>query len=219
MKQVLFKQGKVIVEEVPAPKINDNSVLVENYYSLISSGTDLTTLSFSKAPLPLKILKYPTKLSKGLRLVKEHGLFQAYKIVRGFLDSGVAPGYSSCGKIVKVGKNIKDLKEGDIVSCAGSGFASHAEYVVVPRNLVVKVPEEVSFKEAASATLGAIALNGVRQADLRIGESAVVLGLGLIGQITAQLLLANGIKVIGIEPSKQRQEIAKKTGSKICFGN
>ncbi|MGB9726653.1 MAG: bi-domain-containing oxidoreductase [Minisyncoccia bacterium] len=217
MKQVLFKQGKVVVEEVPSPKINDNSVLVENYYSLISSGTDLTSLSFSKAPLPLKVLRYPTKLSKGLRLVKEHGLFQAYKIAKGFLESGVAPGYSSCGKVIKVGKNIKDIKEGEIVACAGAGFASHAEYVVVPRNLVAKVPEEVSFKEATSTTLGAIALNGVRQADLKIGESAVILGLGLIGQLTAQILLANGIKVIGIEPSKQRQEMAKKLGVKYVL--
>lgn len=218
MKQVLFKKGKVLVEEVPAPKINDNSVLVENFYSLISSGTDLTSLSFSKAPLPLKVLKYPTKIAKGVRLIKELGLFEAYKIAKGFLESGVAPGYSSCGKIIKVGKNIKDLKEGDIVACAGAGFASHAEYVVVPRNLVVKVPEEVSFKEAASTTLGAIALQGVRQADLRIGERAVVLGLGLIGQITSQILLANGIKVIGIEPSKNRQETAKKLGLKYVLG-
>lgn len=218
MKQVVFKQGKVVIEEVPTPKINDNSVLVENYYSLISSGTDLTSLSFSRAPLPLKVLKYPTKLAKGLRLIKEHGLFQAYQIAKGFLESGITPGYSSCGKIIKVGKNIKDLKEGDIVACAGAGFASHAEYVVVPRNLVVKVPEEVSFKEAASTTLGAIALQGIRQADLRIGESAVVLGLGLIGQLTAQILLANGVKVIGIEPSKSRQEIAKKLGLKYVLG-
>lgn len=218
MKQVLFKQGKVVVEEMPAPKLNDNSVLVENYYSLISSGTELTSLSFSKAPLPLKVLKYPTKLAKGLRLIKEHGLIEAYKIAKGFIDSGVAPGYSSCGKVIKVGKNIRDIKEGDFVACAGAGYASHAEFVVVPRNLVVKVPEEVSFKEAASATLGAIALNGVRQADLKIGESAVVLGLGLIGQLTAQILLANGVKVIGIESSKQRQEIAKKLGVKYVLG-
>ncbi|HOK17595.1 MAG TPA: zinc-binding alcohol dehydrogenase, partial [Candidatus Paceibacterota bacterium] len=201
MKQVVFKKGKVIVEEVPTPKLNDNSVLVENFYSVISSGTEMTSFAFAKAPLPLKVLKYPTKLAKGLRLVKEHGIFTAYKIVTGMLESGLTPGYSCCGKIVKVGKNIKDLKEGDLVACAGANLASHAEYVAVPRNLVCQVPEGVDPREAASTTLGAIALQGVRQADLKIGESAVVFGLGLIGQITSQILLANGVKVIGIEPS------------------
>jgi len=218
MKQVLFKKGKVVVEEVPAPKLNDNSVLVENLFSIVSSGTELTSLSFSKAPLALKVLKYPTKLAKGLRLIKEHGLIEAYKIVTGILESGVTPGYSSCGRIIKVGKNIKDLKEGDLVSCAGANIASHAEYVVVPRNLVVKVPEGISPREAASATLGAIALNGVRQLDLKIGESCVVLGLGLIGNIASQILLANGIKVIGIDPLKSRQDILKKLGLKYAFG-
>ena len=218
MKQVLFKKGKVVVEEVPAPKLNDNSVLVENLFSIVSSGTELTSLSFSKAPLALKVLKYPTKLAKGLRLIKEHGLIEAYKIVTGILESGVTPGYSSCGRIIKVGKNIKDLKEGDLVSCAGANIASHAEYVVVPRNLVVKVPEGINPREAASATLGAIALNGVRQLDLKIGESCVVLGLGLIGNIASQILLANGIKVIGIDPLKSRQDILKKLGLKYAFG-
>lgn len=218
MRQVLFKKGKVVVEEVPAPKLNDNSVLVENLFSIVSSGTELTSLSFSKAPLALKVLKYPTKLAKGLRLIKEHGLIEAYKIVTGILESGVTPGYSSCGRIIKVGKNIKDLKEGDLVSCAGANIASHAEYVVVPRNLVVKVPEGINPREAASATLGAIALNGVRQLDLKIGESCVVLGLGLIGNIASQILLANGIKVIGIDPLKSRQDILKKLGLKYAFG-
>ena len=218
MRQVIFKKGQVKVEEVPTPKLNENSVLVENFYSVISTGTDLTSFAFAKAPLPLKVLKYPTKLAKGLRLVKEHGILTAYKIVIGMLESGITPGYSCCGKIIRVGKNIKDLKEGDLVACSGAYIASHAEYVVVPRNLVCKVPEGVSPREAASTTLGAIALQSIRQADLKIGESAVVLGLGLIGQITSQILLANGIKVIGIEPSSQRRETAKKLGVKYVFG-
>ncbi|MGC8651384.1 MAG: bi-domain-containing oxidoreductase [Minisyncoccia bacterium] len=217
MHQVLFKKGEVVVEEVPAPNNGANNVLVENLYSLISSGTEMSSLNFSKQPLPLKVLKYPTKLAKGLRLVKEHGIFEAYKIVTGMIDAGVAPGYSSCGKVIKVGKNISDIKEGDLVACAGANLASHAEIVSIPRNLVVKIPEGVNLEEAASTTLGSIALQGVRQADLRVGESAVIIGLGLIGQITSQILLASGIKVIGIEISKSRIKKAQENGLEFGF--
>ncbi len=217
MHQVLFKKGKVIVEEVPAPINGANSVLVETLYSLISSGTEMSSLNFSKQPLPLKVLKYPTKLAKGLRLLKEHGIVETYKIVTGMLEAGVTPGYSSCGKVIKVGANIKDLKEGDLVACAGANLASHAEIVSVPRNLVVKIPEGVNLEEAASATLGSIALQGVRQADLRVGESAVVIGLGLVGQITTQILLASGIKVIGVEISQSRIKKAQENGLEFSF--
>jgi NADPH:quinone reductase-like Zn-dependent oxidoreductase len=130
MRQVLFKQGKVVVEEVPAPGYGANDVLVENLFSLISSGTELSS-------------------------------------------AGVTPGYSCCGRVIKVGKNIGDVKKGDIVACAGANIASHAEFVAVPRNLVAAVPDGVSFEDACSATVGAIALQGVRQADLRVGESVV----------------------------------------------
>jgi len=217
MKQVLFRKGKVVVEEVPAPKGGANNVLVETLYSLISSGTEMSSLTFSKQPLPMKVLKYPTKLAKGLRLVKEHGIFEAYKIVTGILEAGVTPGYSLCGHVIGIGKNITDLKEGDLVACAGANLASHAEIVAVPRNLVVKIPEGVNLEEAASTTLGAIALQGVRQADLRVGESAVVIGLGLVGQITSQILLASGVKVIGIEISKSRIKKAQEHGLKFAF--
>jgi predicted dehydrogenase/threonine dehydrogenase-like Zn-dependent dehydrogenase len=217
MRQVLFKKGKVVIEEVPAPSNGANTLLIENLYSLISSGTEMSSLNFSKQPLPLKVLKYPTKLAKGLRLIKEHGIFKTYKIVTGMLEAGVTPGYSSCGRVIKVGANIKDIKEGDLVACAGANLASHAEIVSVPRNLVVKIPEGVVLEEAVSATLGSIALQGIRQADLRIGESAVVIGLGLVGQITIQILLANGIKVIGIEISKARIKKAQENGLKFAF--
>lgn len=217
MKQALFKKGKVVVEEVPAPNIGSNALLVENLYSLISSGTEMSSLNFSKQIFPLKILKYPAKVAKGLRLVKEHGIFETYKIVTGMLDAGVAPGYSSCGRVIKVGKQIEDIKEGDLVACAGASLASHAEVVSIPRNLAVKIPEGVNLEEAASATLGAIALQGVRQADLRVGESAVVIGLGLIGQIASQILLASGVRVIGIEMSPARIKKAQENGLKFGF--
>lgn len=199
MYQVLFKKGKVVVEEVPAPSNGDNTLLIENLYSLISSDTNL---------------KYPTKLAKGLRLIKEHGIFETYKIVIGMLEDGVASGYSSCGRVIKVGKNITDIREGDFVTCSG---VSHAEIVSIPRNLVVKIPEGVALEEAVSSTLGSIALQGIRQADLQIGESAVVIGLGLIGQIASQILLASGVKVIGIEISKTRIKKAQENGLKFAF--
>ena len=217
MKQVLFKKGKVVVEEVPAPVCGPGQILVENLYSVVSSGTEMSSLGFSRQILPLKVLKYPAKLAKGMRLIKEHGLFGAYKIVSGILESGLAPGYSSCGRVIKKGKNILDLKIGDLVSCAGAGLASHAEISAIPRNLAVKIPDGVNPEEAASATLGAIALQGVRQADLRTGESAVVIGLGLIGQLIGQILLASGIKAIGIEISKERIKKAKENGLEFVF--
>ncbi len=217
MRQIVFKKGKVVVEEVSTPVCGANQVLVENLYSLISAGTELSSLVFSHQPLPLKVLKYPTKLAKGLRLVKQHGLKDAYNIVKGMLDMGVTPGYSCSGRVVKVGKNVKGIRKGDIVACAGANFASHAEFVAVPRNLVVVVPPNVPEEDAASTTLGAIALQGVRQADLRVGESAVVIGLGLVGQLVTQILLASGIKVIGVEISKARIKKAKENGLLYAF--
>ena len=217
MKQLVFKQGKVVVEEVPTPACSAGQILVENLFSLISSGTELSSLNFSGQLLPLKVLKYPTKLAKGIKLVKEQGFSNAYKIVTGMLQAGVTPGYSCCGRVMKVGKKITDIKKGDIVACAGVNIASHAEFIAVPRNLIVKVPNGVSFEDACSATVGAIALQGVRQADLRVGESVVVVGLGLIGQLTIQILLASGIKVIGIELSKERIKKAKENGLANIF--
>lgn len=219
MKQVLFKTGKVVIEDVPAPHLKANEVLVENLFSLISSGTEMASLNFSRQPLPLKILRYPTKLAKGLRLVKEKGVLDAYKIVQGMLATGVTPGYSSCGRIIKKGKEVTDLKVGDLVSCAGANIASHAEFIAVPRNLVVTVPPGVLPEEAASATVGAIALQGVRQADLRVGESAVVIGLGLIGQLVCQILLSSGIKVIGIDGMEERLRFAKSKGVAYSFSS
>ena len=205
MKQLISKQGKVIVEEVPTPACGGGQILVENLFSLISSCTELSNSN------------YPIKLAKGIKLVKEQGFSNAYRIVTGMLQAGVTPGYSCCGRVMKVGKDITDIKKDDIVACAGANIASHAEFIAVPRNLAVKIPDGVSFEDACSATVGAIALQGVRQADLRVGESAMVVGLGLIGQLTSQILLASGIKVIGIELSKERIKKAKENGLTNIF--
>jgi len=194
MKQLVFKQGKVVVEDVPTPACGAGQILVENLFSLISSDTELSSSN------------YQTKLAKWIKLLKEQGF-----------SAGVTPGYSCCGRVIKVGKDIIDIKKGDIVACAGANIASHAEFISVPRNLAVKIPDGVSFEDACSATVGAIALQGVRQADLRVGENAVVVGLGLIGQLTTQILLASGIKVIGIELSKERIKKAKENGLTNIF--
>ena len=119
MKQLVFKQGKVIVEEVPTPGCGANQVLVENLFSLISSGTELSSLNFSGQPLPLKILKYPTKLAKGLKLVKDQGISNAYKIVTGMLQAGVTPGYSCCGRVIKVGRILLILRKGILLLAQG----------------------------------------------------------------------------------------------------
>jgi predicted dehydrogenase/threonine dehydrogenase-like Zn-dependent dehydrogenase len=200
MKQLVFKQRKVVIENVPTSACGAGQILVENLFSLISSGAELLSSN------------YPTKLFKGIKIAKEQGFSDAYKTVTNMLQAGVASGYSCCGRVVKVGKDIIDIKKGDIVACAGANIAFHAEFISVPRNLAVKVPDGVSLENACSVAAGSIAIQGVRQADLRIGESAVVIGLGLIGQLTTQILLASGIKVIGVELSKERIKKAKENG-------
>jgi len=212
MKQVLFKKGEVIVEEMPAPTIVDNSVLVQVAYSCISTGTEISGVTSSGESLLQKILKDPDKVKKALNLAKTQGISDTIATVKGKFDSAKSIGYSCAGKVIQVGKSIKDIKIGDRVACAGAGYANHAEIVCVPKNLAVKVPKNLNLKEAASVTLGAIAMQGVRRAEPELGENIAVIGLGLLGQILTQLLKANGARVIGFDLSDERINLAESLG-------
>lgn len=217
MLQLLLQKGNIVIEEVPPPAISDNEVLVKTHYSLISTGTELSGISMSKESLLTRAMKQPHHVKKALKMAGEKGLVQTYKIIKGMLDFGTQIGYSLAGEVVEVGKNIRDIFKGDLVACSGAGRANHAELVAVPRLLVSRIPDGLGSKQAASVTLGAIAMQGVRQANPKLGEFVAVIGLGLIGQLTAQILKASGCRVIGVDPDEKRCELAKKLGANFTL--
>ena len=201
MKQLIqnFKTGDLYVDEVPMPAIKEGMVLVENHFSLISAGTERGTVKVAQSSLLGKARQRPDLVAQVLQNIKKEGLAATINKVKTKLDSLKALGYSTCGRVLASLDKNGLFKPGDLVACAGQDYASHAEIVAVPQNLVAKIPENVSLKEAAFTTLGAIALQGVRRAEPTLGEKICVIGLGLLGQITCQLLRANGCSVFGID--------------------
>jgi len=213
LKQVLIKQGKAVVADVPAPVLGKGQVLVEVAYSLISSGTELSGVESSGKSLVQKVLEQPERIQKVLDSLRAQGIQKTVAKVQQNVGQATPTGYSCSGVVLQVSEDVTDIHPGDHVACAGAGIANHAEIVLVPRNLVVKVPEGCSLKDAASVTLGAIAMQGVRRADPRLGEIVAVIGLGLLGQITVQLLKAAGCRVAGFDLDARRGEIAKQLGA------
>jgi len=208
------KTGEISVDELPAPKLRPGSVLVRNVFSLISAGTERTSVETAQASMLQKARSRPDLVRQVLDNFNREGLLSTYKKVRERLDNFKELGYSCAGVVVE--SAVDDFKVGDRVACAGVGYASHAEIVSVPRNLVVKVPDEVGFDEAAFTTVCAIAMQGVRQADVRVGEQVAVIGLGLIGLITVQLLKASGCRVIGMDIAPRNFDLALTLGCDRC---
>ncbi|MEM3434134.1 MAG: bi-domain-containing oxidoreductase [Candidatus Methanomethyliaceae archaeon] len=217
MKQVLIQRGQVTVENVPAPLVEPGHVLVEVAYSLISTGTELSSLESSSKPLLKRALEQPDKVKQLLEHLRRQGIQKTVAKVKGQLDGGRPVGYSCSGIVIQIGKGVEDIYPGDRVACAGAGIANHAEIVLVPRNLVVKVPERCDLKAAASVALGAIAMQGVRRADPRLGEIVAVVGLGLLGQLTVQLLKVAGCRVIGFDLDARRIVLARELGADHAF--
>lgn len=211
MKQVLVKQGKAFVDDIPAPVVSENGVLVKVLYSCISAGTEMTGVNESGKSIIKKAVEQPEKVRKALNMFKNQGIGALLSKVKD-METGKPTGYSASGVIVGVGRNIRDLKIGDRVACAGAGLANHAEYIDVPRNLVMRVPHKLGMDLASTVTVGGIAMQGVRRADLRLGEIAAVIGMGIMGQLSVQMLKASGCKVIGIDIDERRLDIARKTG-------
>ena len=158
MKQVFIKKGSAIVDDVPAPIVSDNEILVQVYYSCISIGTERFKVELSARPLYKKVLEKPQDIKKVLDRIKSHGLKDAIVKVRSKIESRNPIGYSASGIVLETGKKIKNIKRGDKVACAGDKIANHAEFIAVPENLVVKVPEKSSIKNASTVALGSIAL-------------------------------------------------------------
>ncbi|MCK4733302.1 MAG: bi-domain-containing oxidoreductase [Methanophagales archaeon] len=220
MKQIFTKSGSIVTGEVPAPVCGDNEVLVCNSNSLISAGTETMSLqSGGKGVVGLasKAISNPDWVHKAIEMVKRDGISKTIRDIKGQTGKMSPLGYSSSGVVLEAGKIIRDIAVGDRVACAGAGYASHAEIVRVPRNLVCKIPDNIDFDEAAFTTVGTIAMQGIRRAQVQFGDNVVVIGLGLLGQIASQILKAAGAHVIGIDIMKERVELAKELGGTICF--
>ena len=190
MKQILqsFKTGELWLAEVPAPLCRAKGAVVRTCASFVSAGTERMLAEFAKKGLVGKALQMPDQVKKVLRKMKTEGVFATLEKVQAKLDQPIPLGYSSAGMVEEAGRDSGGLKAGDRVACGGAGFANHAEYGYVPKNLIVKIPDGVSFEDASCATVGSIALQGVRQCDLRLGETAAVIGLGLMGILAVQML-------------------------------
>lgn len=213
MRQVLVKSGSAYVADVPAPKVGDRNVLVRVSHTCISAGTEASNVRLSGLPLYKRALKQPENVQRVLQMVAEQGIARTLDRVRGRLNAGSATGYSAAGVVVEVGREVDGFRVGDRVACAGAGYANHAELIDVPVNLVVPVADNVSFEHACTVTLGAIALQGIRRAEPTLGETVVVVGLGLLGQLTVQMLRANGCRVIGVDPDESRRNLAHQVGA------
>jgi len=209
------KSGEVSTYEVPAPELRPGGVLVRTHFSAISAGTERATLELSSKSLLSKIKARPDLARQVLDYALQNGLRAAYEKVRAKLDTLTTLGYSCAGEIISVGEGVHEFRSGDRVACAGGTYANHAEINFVPRNLAVHVPSQVSMAAASLTTIGAIAMQGFRQADLGIGETVAVIGAGLVGVLTVQIARAAGCRVVAIDLSPERIQRAKEFGAHL----
>jgi predicted dehydrogenase/threonine dehydrogenase-like Zn-dependent dehydrogenase len=215
MKQVMFRNGEAFIEEVPSPQAEKGAVLVKVYYSCISIGTEISGLRNSGSPLWKRALRQPENVAKAMNLIATRGYKFTRSLIMGRLSGGSPTGYSAAGIVVEAGEGVTDIKPGDQVACAGAQYAHHAEIICVPRNLVVPIPAKLDLVSASTVTVGAIAMQGVRRAQPTLGETFVVIGLGILGQLTAQLLRSNGCRVIGADVDQDRIRMAQSVGMNL----
>jgi len=210
LKQIIqsFKTGETILEEVPAPVVKRGYVLIKTTRSLVSLGTERMLVEFGKANMLQKAMQQPDRVKQVLGKIKTDGIKPTLTAVFNKLEQPLALGYCNVGTVVAVGEGVEGFAIGDRVASNGH----HAEYVCIPKNLIANIPANVTDEEAAFTVIGSIGLQGIRLCDPQLGETIVVVGLGLIGLITAELLLANGCRVIGVDPDANKAEIARKKG-------
>jgi predicted dehydrogenase len=222
MKQILqdARTGEIAVAEVPAPQLLPGCALVRVAASVVSAGTERASSEFASKSLLSKAKARPDLVRGVLAKLQRDGVVSAWNAVRSRLDQPLALGYSSAGTVVAIGEGVTDVLVGERVACAGAGYANHAEVACIPRLLMAKiVSPDVSFDEAAFATLGAVALHGVRTAEAKLGDTVAVIGLGLLGQLTLQILRAAGCSVIGFDVNPQRAALAQQLGADSACDN
>jgi predicted dehydrogenase/threonine dehydrogenase-like Zn-dependent dehydrogenase len=215
MKQVVLKPstGETSVEQVPLPSLGPGGLLVQTAASLVSVGTERMVADFAQKSILGKARSRPDLVRQTLDKVQREGILTTLDAVRNRLGQPMALGYSCAGTVMDVGAGVSEFEIGDRVACAGGGYAVHAEVVSVPKNLAVKLPDNVDFESAAFTTLGAIALQGIRLAEVKLGEVVAVIGLGLLGQLAVQMLKVAGCTVVGMDIQPQRAELAHKLGT------
>ena len=219
MRQVTqnYKSGEIRLEQVDWPALRPGGVLVRSHYSVISTGTEGMKVREGKLSYLGKARARPDQLKKVLQTLKQQGFVATYRKVLNKLDSLTPLGYSLAGEVLAVGAEAGEFHVGQRVACAGAGYANHADVNYVPKNLAVPVPDNVSLKHASFATVGAIALQGFRQAEMQLGESACVIGLGLLGQLLVQILKAAGIHAVGTDIVESRCRLAEALGARAAL--
>lgn len=215
MKQLIqsFKTGELGLFDVPAPICHENGALIRTTVSLVSAGTEKMLVDFAKKSMLAKAKDRPDLVKQVVDKMKKEGVKNTLEKVFTKLDTPIPLGYSLAGRVLEVGSSMSGLNVGDRVACGGAGYANHSEINYVPKNLIVKIPDGVDDIDASFVTVGAIALQGVRQTEPKLGEKIAVMGLGLLGQLTVQLLKANGCKVIGSDVDPEKIKLAKKLGA------
>ena len=208
MKQILqnLGTGKTYLEELPTPAVKSGHVLIKTTHSLVSLGTEKMLVDFGKSGFIAKAKAQPDKVKQVIDKVKTEGLMPTIESVRNKLDTPLPLGYCNVGEVIAVGRGVDEFAIGDKVASNGN----HAEVVCIPKNLVTRIPDNVSNEEASFTVIGSIGLQGIRLVNPTIGETMVVVGLGLIGLMTAQMLKANGCRVIGYDLSDDKVDLANK---------
>lgn len=211
-----YRSGKIALTEVGVPALQAGGIIVRSRYSVVSPGTEGTKLREAKLSIIEKARARPDQVKQVMSVVRQQGLRAAYQKVINRLEQLTPLGYSIAGEVVAIADDVGEFSVGDMVAAGGAGFANHAEYNFVPRNLAVAIPDGVKQEHAAFATIGSIAMHAYRQSDLRLGETALVVGLGLVGQLLAQILSAAGTTVIGLDLDEDRCKLATDCGTALA---
>ena len=211
-----LNDGVINISETPFPNLSKNNLLIRNHFSIISTGTEGKTISDARKNLLSKAKSRQKEVQKVIDMIKSNGLINTYKFVMNKLNTPSALGYSSVGEVIALGGNVSSFSVGDFVACGGSS-ANHADVISVPKNLCVKVEENIDLKQAAFTTLGSIVIQGIRRSKLVFGNSALIIGLGLLGQLTIKILNSIGVKTIGVDINDKNIKYAKKIGLKNIF--
>ncbi len=219
MIQAILKKGRVTAQHVPLPSVSEGAALIKVLYSCISVGTETASVQASNKSLIKRALEQPENVKKVLHMARSAGISETFEKVKKRWEMGSDLGYSLSGVILALGNGIKDFKVGDRVACAGSGIANHAEYVDVPRNLIVRIPDDLGFGEASTVALGSIAMQGARRAEIAFGEYVLIFGLGAIGQIILQIAKNAGARVIGIDLDERRLKVGNENGADLVLNS